>query len=334
MSKFPPDVTALFKPGPPLKFLKPTDHPIHKRQTYPKITGLSSYLTYLSDYQLKYPNGSRNKYIEYQSRHLERQKKIQERFNEKYKEWDPHNDPHMKNTDPYCTIFVGRLPYDINELELQKIFSKYGTIDRIRIVKEKEAKTKNDKSRNGKKSSKKENTDTNNKLKSRGYGFIVFSNPMSSKKCIRETGVRRGIEIHGRRCIVDYERGRTNKYFVPGRFGGGLGNRGYNSTYADKQPITNDHRQRGTNKFQSSRPRKSGYYEQIHHTSSAIHPPTPPFPQSQNYQNSMLLQQTQTVSPHLMRMNETSEQHVLSYRSRVTRTQKETSDKNQESLDY
>ncbi|KAK5962911.1 U1 snRNP complex subunit SNP1 PWA37_005365 [Arxiozyma heterogenica] len=338
MSKFPPDVTALFKPAPPLKYLKSTDHPVHKRQTYPKIAELSSYLTYLSDYQLKYPNGSRNKYLEYLTRQSERQKKHQERLDEKYKEWDPHNDPHMKNTDPYCTIFVGRLPYDINELELQKIFSKYGSIDRIRIVREKEAKIQNncggnDKSRKKKKLSKNEDTNTNNK--SRGYGFIVFSNPMSSKKCIRETGVRRGIVIHGRRCIVDYERGRTNKYFVPSRFGGGLGNRGYSlATHTDKQLISNDHRYRGTNKFQSSHPKRSGYYEQIHHTSSATHPRTSLFSQSQNYQNSTLLSQTQTIPSHLMDINDTSEQQVLSYRSRVTRTQKETSNKTQASLDY
>lgn len=41
-------------------------------------------------------------------------------------------------------------------------------------------------------------------LRSRKYAFIVFSNPISSKKCIRETGIHRGINIHGRRCIVDY----------------------------------------------------------------------------------------------------------------------------------
>lgn len=76
-----------------------------------------------------------NQNIEYQSHQLERQKRIQERFNEKYKEQDPHNDPHMKNTDPYYTIFIDRLLYNIKELELQNIFSKYGNIDRVRKVK-------------------------------------------------------------------------------------------------------------------------------------------------------------------------------------------------------
>ena len=243
----------------------------------------------------------------------------------------------MKNTDPYCTIFVGRLPYDINELELQNIFSKYGNIDRVRIVREKEVKTNGKcKSKKGKKLSKNKDTDENNKLKSRGYGFIVFSNPMSSKKCIRETGVRRGIEIHGRRCIVDYERGRTNKYFVPSRFGGGLGNRGYN--YSDKQQIPNDRRHRSTGRFHSSHSKKSGHYESLQYGSSS-YSATSSFSKSHIYQNSTLSSptQTQTSSPssfHLMGMNETSEQHVSLYRSRVTRTLEETSEKDQTSLDY
>ena len=41
----------------------------------------------------------------------------------------------MKNTDPYYTIFIERLSYNIKELELQNIFSKYGNIDRVRKVK-------------------------------------------------------------------------------------------------------------------------------------------------------------------------------------------------------
>lgn len=336
MSKFPSDVTKLFQPGPPLKYLKQVDYPIHERQTNPNITGLSSYLTQLLDYEKKFPHGSRNKYLNIHSKILTKQEKHLQKLNESYRHWNPHNDPHMKNTDPFCTIFVGRLPYDVDELELQNIFNRFGDIERIRIVKEKEpsidpkkSKTKKTK---GKVSKPTESTSVNvtsGKAKPRGYGFIVFSDPMSSKKCIRETGVHRGIEIHGRKCIVDYERGRTNKYFVPTRFGGGLGNRGYSAMINEHIPSENS-RHRGPSRFQPSQPsqpsqahhqqqRQSGYREG--------HYSKPRYPSQGDYYAT-------ATAHHEPEPAQEEEQPTISYRSRVSRTHTSASKDDQSSLDY
>lgn len=325
MSKFPPDVARLFQPGPPLKYLKPVDYPIHERQTNPHITGLSSYLTHLSDYKKKFPHSSKNQYLTLQTKIIDKQAKHQQQLNENYEHWDPHNDPHMKNTDPYCTIFVGRLPYDIDELELQNIFNRFGDIDKIRIVREKEqiVESNNNKKNKNKKKGKVTKLDKDlSKNKSRGYGFIVFNDPMSSKKCIRETGVHRGIEIHGRKCIVDFERGRTNKYFVPRRFGGGLGNRGY--SVMNEHDSSNDNRHRGPSRFQSSShsqrhsgPR-DGYYNN-NNTNKFRYSN-----QNEYHQSSIARHESESVK----------EQHVVSYRSRVVRTHDNSSKEAKSSLDY
>lgn len=321
MSKFPADVSALFKPNPPLKRLEQVDYPIHERKTNPNITGLSTYLTHLTDYQSKFPQGSRNKYIESQLKIINRRRDHEIKLKANYEKWDPYNDPHMKHTDPYCTIFVGRLPYDTDELELQTIFNKFGEIDKIRIVREKDLSLGKKKTEEKKKQLK----------KSRGYGFIVFNNPMSSKKCIRETGVHRGIEICGRKCIVDYERGRTNKYFVPSRFGGGLGNRGYSSmdnTSGTMMP--RDHRShRESARFPpaSSQNRYRGHHEGgPHHQHHYPHYPHPS--SSQHYP-------TAASASQLLPDNEPmAEQPRVSYRSRQARTNIPSSTGNTQSLDY
>lgn len=209
-SKYPQDVADLFKPGPPLQYKKPTDYyKSSKNFTDLKLSPLSKLLkkgkesnnSILDNYLNQFPTGTENL-------HLKPIQKIKNDNIKKFNEieyslqlWDPNNDPNIKNTDPFKTIFIGRLPYDITEIELQKTFSKFGEIEKIRIVKDKITK------------------------KSKGYAFILFTDPNSSKIAIREIGVHRGVEINGRICIVDIERGRTIKFFKPRRFGGGLGGR-------------------------------------------------------------------------------------------------------------
>lgn len=209
-SKFPNDVANLFKPGPPLKFLKQTDYPLHKRQTNPNISGITPLLKSYAvvSYMNDFPVGSENFYVKKLKEATTTKIKELNSLENKLNEWDPANDPSIKGSDPYKTIFVGRIPYDITETELQKHFIKFGQIEKIRIVRERSSKNKTI-------------------GKSKGYAFIVFVDPLSSKMACKEIGVHRGIEIKGRICIVDIERSRTVKYFVPRRLGGGLGGRGY-----------------------------------------------------------------------------------------------------------
>lgn len=151
----------------------------------------------------EFPQGTPNNRLrEYEEVKLAKTRNSQ-LIDQRLQAWNPNADPHIKDTDPYKTIFIGRLPYDLNEIELQKHFARFGEIEKIRIVKDKITQ------------------------QNKGYAFIVFKDPISSKMAFKEIGVHRGIQIKDRVCIVDIERGRTVKYFKPRRLGGGLGGRGY-----------------------------------------------------------------------------------------------------------
>ncbi|GCE99061.1 hypothetical protein ZYGM_004318 [Zygosaccharomyces mellis] len=209
VSKFPSDVSRLFKPRPPLEYKRPVDYPPEKRQTYPRITGISGLLgSQLSSYMNQFPQGSDNMYLQKYEEASHTKDNEYTKLSQEIYRWDPQKDPNIKDTDPFKTVFVGRLPYDTTEMELQKEFSKFGDIERIRVVRDKV---------------------TN---KSKGYAFVLFTNPHSSKMACKEIGVHRGLEIKGRIAIVDIERGRTIKYFKPRRLGGGLGGRGYTKAHA------------------------------------------------------------------------------------------------------
>lgn len=110
--------------------------------------------------------------------------------------------------DPYRTVFVSRLPYAVSELDVSKAFSQYGSIESIRVVREKTTGA------------------------SRGYAFVVFEAEPDAKTCIRElapTGivVKTADELLRRKALVDMERGRLVRNWLPRRLGGGLGGRHY-----------------------------------------------------------------------------------------------------------
>lgn len=73
--------------------------------------------------------------------------------------YDPSKDEKAKG-DPFKTLFVSRLSYEVTEEELHKEFGVYGPIEHLRLVKDEEG-------------------------KSRGYAFIVYE---------REKDMRSGYE--------------------------------------------------------------------------------------------------------------------------------------------
>ncbi|SCU95836.1 LAME_0F13696g1_1 [Lachancea meyersii CBS 8951] len=202
-TKYPQHVARLFQAGPPVQYKKPVDYPIESRKTVSNISGLSGFLSHLKNYAEEFTQGSENRHLQAyddadQKRQIENKK-----LRTELSEWKPHEDANFADTDPYRTIFVGRLPYSVTEVELQKLFVRFGDIEKVRVVR---------------------NKMTN---KSRGYGFVAFKEEHSARSACREIGVHRGEEVEGRAIIVDIERGRTVKYFTPRRLGGGLGGRGY-----------------------------------------------------------------------------------------------------------
>ncbi|CAH01408.1 U1 snRNP complex subunit SNP1 [Kluyveromyces lactis] len=199
LTKLPSSVSKLFTQGPPLP---PSRVRVRRNQNKKyALTGVSAVLQHVSEYKKATHPVSENQHLKVYDEAMNESHKEQEELMKKIQEWHPESDANI-SSDPYRTLFVGRLHYAVDEVELQKSFVKYGDIESCRIVRDQDG-------------------------KSRGYGFVQFTSYEDSKQCFRELGVRKGIEIMGRTSIVDIERGRTVKFFKPRRLGGGLGGRGY-----------------------------------------------------------------------------------------------------------
>ncbi|PNH12029.1 U1 small nuclear ribonucleoprotein, partial [Tetrabaena socialis] len=113
---------------------------------------------------------------------------------EKAKTYDPNKDPKIEG-DPYKTIIVSRLSYDVTDKKLRREFEEYGPVKRVRIVTDKAGKP-------------------------RGYAFVEFEHKADMKEAYKAAD---GKKIEGRRVLVDVERGRTVENWKPRRLGGGLG---------------------------------------------------------------------------------------------------------------
>ena len=131
-------------------------------------------------------------------REMERKRKESEnnkKIEELKKLWNPKEDPNT-TSDAYKTLFVAKLNYETTETTLRNEFEIYGPIKKIRLV-------------------------CDNEGKPRGYAFIEFDHQRDMKEAYKHAD---GKKIDGKRVIVDYERGRTSKSWIPRRLGGGKGN--------------------------------------------------------------------------------------------------------------
>ncbi|CAG8667158.1 5397_t:CDS:2 [Dentiscutata erythropus] len=174
--KLPPNLLALFAPRPPLPYSKPLDRDPAKRKG-PTITGVGQLVHLLKEYDPDYvPTET-----------VEEKKKRKVR--------DPNKDENVTG-DPFKTLFVARMSFEMAEKDLRREFEMYGPIENIRIVKNK---------LNG---------------KPRGYAFIEFEREKDMKAAYKDAD---GVKLLGRRILVDVERGRTVKGWRPRRLGGGLG---------------------------------------------------------------------------------------------------------------
>eukprot|EP00887_Chlorella_sp_A99_P002503 scaffold6.g2503.t1 len=98
--------------------------------------------------------------------------------------------------DPFKTLFVSRLSYEVTERKLRREFEEFGPIKRIRLVHDK------------------------NSGKPKGYAFVEYEHKNDMKQAYKMAD---GRKIEGRRCLVDVERGRTVPNWRPRRLGGGKG---------------------------------------------------------------------------------------------------------------
>ncbi|CAJ0597728.1 unnamed protein product [Cylicocyclus nassatus] len=109
-------------------------------------------------------------------------------------QWNPAENPNATE-DPYKTLFVARINYETSENRLKREFETYGKIKKLAMI-----------------------HDLNGKP--RGYAFIEYSDKSEMSNAYKRAD---GTKVDGRRLIVDYERGRTQKSWLPRRLGGGKG---------------------------------------------------------------------------------------------------------------
>ncbi|KAI8882643.1 RNA-binding domain-containing protein [Backusella circina FSU 941] len=192
--KLPPNLLKLFAPRPPLPYMPPLDKDPEKRIGC-KVGGVASLLSDLKNYDPEYVPW---KSIEEKRREKAETKRIkaEEALNAALAEYDPEKDENIDG-NPFNTLFVTHLSSDLTETDLTKEFELYGQIKKVRLIRDKEG-------------------------KSRCYAFIEFEREKDMRAAYKDAD---GIKILNRRILVDVERARTVKGWKPRRLGGGLGGR-------------------------------------------------------------------------------------------------------------
>ncbi|XP_061871123.1 cold-inducible RNA-binding protein isoform X2 [Colius striatus] len=96
-------------------------------------------------------------------------------------------------------LFVGGLSFDTNEQSLEQVFSKYGQISEVVVVKDRETQ------------------------RSRGFGFVTFENIDDAKDAMMAMN---GKSVDGRQIRVD-QAGKSSENRSRGYRGGSSGGRGF-----------------------------------------------------------------------------------------------------------
>ncbi|KAJ3716203.1 hypothetical protein FB446DRAFT_637285 [Lentinula raphanica] len=164
----PPNLLKLFAPRPPLPYARPIDKDIN-RVREKKVSGVGAILAQLKETATeKLVAGSGENMEEgeepaftlsvdvtRQIRREERKKRKTEEYKTAKDSYKPADDPEAVG-DPYKTLFISRLHKGATENDLRREFETYGTIERVRIVRDK-------------------------KNRSRGYAFIVYERERDMK---------------------------------------------------------------------------------------------------------------------------------------------------------
>ncbi|KAI6192316.1 U1 small nuclear ribonucleoprotein 70 kDa [Aphelenchoides bicaudatus] len=195
MTQFLPDnLLALFAPRDPVVYKPPADKLLVERKRVP-INGLGQYVGLFEDPKDTPPKP----YVETRDEKKRREAKEKEelisyKLEQGIAKWAPAENPNA-TMDPYKTLFVARISYETSESKLRREFERYGPINKIKMVNDQEGKP-------------------------RGYAFIEFAHKSDMSSAYKKSD---GTKIDGKRVVVDYERGRTQKTWLPRRLGGGKG---------------------------------------------------------------------------------------------------------------
>jgi len=220
MTRFlPPHLMAMFAPREAPKYLPPLDlksAPKRKRKRKQNpLTGVADYLSEFED--PSQVDQSTLVYIEKKQEKRDRlralkENDVKEELKQEVAKWKPKENPDVTG-DAFKTIIIARLAHETTEDDLRDHFGDFGKIVSCKIVRDKEG-------------------------KSRGYAFVEYDDEKSMRRAYTDGDARK---IHGRRVLVDVERGRTVPTWLPRRLGGGAGftrkgKPSENQTWAGREP--------------------------------------------------------------------------------------------------
>jgi len=198
MTQFlPPNLLALFAPRDPIPFLQPPDKLPHEKKNVHNYHGVAGFVEGNFEDPVDTPPPTR---VETRDERIERKRREKDeqetyKLEQKIALWDPQSNPEG-TTDPFRTLFVSRINFYTSESKLRREFESYGPIKQIKLINDQKT------------------------GKPRGYCFIEFEQEKDMHSAYKHAD---GKKIDGRRVLVDVERARTVKGWLPRRLGGGLG---------------------------------------------------------------------------------------------------------------
>ncbi|XP_065835939.1 U1 small nuclear ribonucleoprotein 70 kDa-like [Oscarella lobularis] len=191
----PPNLLALFAPRDPIPYASPLDQLVWEKKPW-NYSGVSQYLHLFEDpNETPEPTRAETKSERRERKRQEAKERGRVIIEKRKGEWDPHTNPDATG-DPFKTLFVSRINFDTSESKLRREFEQYGPIRKIRMIYE---------------------TGTG---KPRGYSFIEYEHERDMHAAYKYAD---GKKIDGKRVLVDVERGRTVKGWIPRKIGGGMG---------------------------------------------------------------------------------------------------------------
>ncbi|XP_059475918.1 U1 small nuclear ribonucleoprotein 70 kDa-like isoform X1 [Neocloeon triangulifer] len=191
----PPNLLALFAPREPIPFLPPPDKLPHEKKNR-GYSGVGEFLASFEDpLDTPAPRKVETREERLDRRRREKEEQVAYKLEQEIAVWDPQNLP-TATSDPFKTLFVARINYDSSESKLRREFEVYGPIKKIVV------------------------SHNVNDGKPRGYAFIEYEHERDMHTAYKHAD---GKKIDGRRVLVDVERARTVKGWLPRRLGGGLG---------------------------------------------------------------------------------------------------------------
>ncbi|KAH8393590.1 U1 small nuclear ribonucleoprotein 70 kDa [Drosophila serrata] len=191
----PPNLLALFAARDPIPFMPPVDKLPHEK----KSRGYLGVAKFMSDFEdpkdTPLPKTVETRQERLERRRREKAEQVAYKLEREIALWDPTE---IKNAteDPFRTLFIARINYDTSESKLRREFEFYGPIKKIVLIHDQES------------------------GKPKGYAFIEYEHERDMHAAYKHAD---GKKIDSKRVLVDVERARTVKGWLPRRLGGGLG---------------------------------------------------------------------------------------------------------------